>query len=132
MANVTPPSLSRWIRASPSTTLLRNLSLPAKERARRTLHFMRFRETWLLFDVISKIKESDSHANESTLCQQNLLTTQIYFLWHASSGASGLQNKESASCANGFLVPDLAIWGLRVVGAAVRKTRVPLGDVQHV
>jgi hypothetical protein len=65
--------------SSPNRTLLRNLSLPTKESERRTLDFMRLRETSLLFDTSQRNKESASHANESTLCQGKLLTTRNYF-----------------------------------------------------
>ena len=45
---------------SPNTTLLRKLSLPSKESARRMLDLMRFREIGILFDVGIKNKESAS------------------------------------------------------------------------
>ena len=54
MAATIAVALGAVARASPNRTLLRNLSLPAKEIARRTLLLLRFREICQLFEVTRK------------------------------------------------------------------------------
>lgn len=82
-------------RISPNATLLRKLSLTSKESGRRTLDFMRCRETWLLFDEWQRDKESASHTNEMSLCQRKLLTSGFIFRWHAFFARQWLTDKEN-------------------------------------
>ena len=85
------------IKGSPETTLLRKLSLPNKESARRALLLMRFHESGQLFDASWRNKESASHANESTLSQSKLLTTRKFIRWHARPVNSNSTKREIAA-----------------------------------
>ena len=91
--------------ASPDTTLLRKLSLLFNGRSRRTLYFMRFRETWQLFDGCPKNKESASRANDSTLCQGFCLPVGLEFRRRVICGAVVNGTKRAFCMRTDFEVP---------------------------